>query len=107
MPYNRLDGLLRGCMLLKLNNALRRIRGLNYSTIVVRDFNLYYPKWGGPKARPNYRVVVEYLIKVIENNKLRLSFKIELIIKLAKGVGINPSIINLSLITPNIANYLI
>jgi hypothetical protein len=51
--------------------------------------------------------VVEYLIKVIENNKLKLSFKIGLIIRLAKGAGINPSIINLSLITPNIANHLI
>ena len=94
-------------MLPKLNNALRRIRGPNHSTIVVRDFNLHYPRWGGPKARPNCRVVAEYLIKVIENNELKLSFKIGLIIRLAKGVGINPSIINLSLITPNIANYLI
>ena len=59
------------------------------------------------KARPNCRVVAEYLIKVIENNKLKLSFKIGLIIRLAKGAGINPLIINLSLITPNIANYLI
>jgi hypothetical protein len=94
-------------MLLKLNNTLRRIRGLNHSTVVVRDFNLYYPRWGGPKARPNCRVVVEYLIKVIENNKLKLSFKTGLIIRLAKGVGINPLTINLSLVTPNIANYLI
>jgi hypothetical protein len=94
-------------MLLKLNNALRRMRGPNYSTVVVGDFNLHHPRWGGPKARPNCRVAAEYLIKVMENNKLKLSFEIGLIIRLAKGVGINPSIINLSLVTPNMANYLI
>ena len=94
-------------MLLKLNNALRRIRGPNHSTIVVGDFNLHHPRWGGPKARPNYRAVVEYLIKVMENNKLKLSFKTGLIIRLAKGAGINPLIIDLSLITPNVANHLI
>jgi hypothetical protein len=44
LPHNRLDGLLRGYILLKLNNALRRINGLNHSTIVVGDFNLYYPR---------------------------------------------------------------
>ena len=43
-PYDRLDGLPRGCMLPKLNNALRRINGPNHSTVVVGDFNLHYSK---------------------------------------------------------------
>ena len=43
----------------------------------------------------------------MENNRLKLGFKLELIIRLAKGVGINPLIINLSFITLNIIDYLI
>jgi hypothetical protein len=50
---------------------------------------------------------VEYLIKIIENNGLKLGFKPGLIIRLAKGVGINLLIINLSFITLDIVDYLI
>jgi hypothetical protein len=42
---------------------------------------------------------VEYLIKVIENNRHKLGFKLGLIIRLAKGVGIDPLIISLGFIT--------
>ena len=83
------------------------MNGLNYSTIVVGDFNLYYPKQGGPKARYNYRAVAEYLNKVIENNGFKLGFKLGLIIRPAKEVGINPLIINLSFISLDIIDYLI
>ena len=43
----------------------------------------------------------------MENNDLKLGFKEGLIIRLVKGVGINLSIINLSLITLNVADHLI
>ena len=43
----------------------------------------------------------------MENNKLKLSFETGLIIRLAKGAGINPLTIDLSFVTPNVANYLI
>ena len=43
----------------------------------------------------------------MENNGLKLGFKPRLIIKLVKGVGINPLIINLSFITLDITDYLI
>jgi len=94
-------------MLLKLNNTLRRINGLNHSTVVVGDFNFYYPRWGGPEARYNCRVAVEYLNEVTENNGLELGIELGLIIRPAKGAGINPLIINLSFVTLNIIDYLI
>jgi hypothetical protein len=50
---------------------------------------------------------VEYLIKVMENNGLKLGFELGLIIRLAKGVGINPLTIDLSFITLDVADYLI
>ena len=43
----------------------------------------------------------------MENNRLKLGFKPGLIIRPAKGVGINPLIINLSFITLDVADYLI
>ena len=43
----------------------------------------------------------------MENNGFKLGFKPGLIIKLVKGVGINPLIINLSFITLDITDYLI
>ena len=43
----------------------------------------------------------------MENNRLKLGFKLGLIIRLAKGVGINPLTINLSFITLDIIDYLI
>ena len=43
----------------------------------------------------------------MENNRLKLGFKLGLIIRLAKEVGINPLIINLSFITLDVADYLI
>ena len=94
-------------MLLKLNNAKRRINGLDHSTVVVGDFNLYYPRWGGPEAGYNCRTAAEYLIKITENNGLKLGFELGLIIRLAKGVGINPLIINLSFITLDVIDHLI
>ena len=60
-----------------------------------------------PEARYNCKVTAEYLIKVIENNGLKLGFKLRLIIKLVKGAGINPLIINLSFIILDIIDYLI
>ena len=43
----------------------------------------------------------------MENNRLKLGFKPGLIIKLIKGAGINPLIIDLSFITLDITDYLI
>jgi hypothetical protein len=106
-PYDRLDGLPRGCMLPKLNNALRRMNGPNHSTVVVGDFNLHHPRWGGPEARYNCRAAAEYLIEVTENNGLELGFEPGLITRPAKGAGINPSTIDLSFITLNIIDHLI
>ena len=94
-------------MLLKLNNALRRTNGPDHSTVVVGDFNLHHPRWGGPKAGYNCRAAAEYLIEVTENNGLELGFEPGLIIRPAKGAGINPLMIDLSFITLDIANHLI
>ena len=43
----------------------------------------------------------------MENNGLKLGFKLRLIIRLIKGAGINPLIINFSFITLDITDYLI
>ena len=43
----------------------------------------------------------------MENNRLKLGFKPGLIIRLAKGVDINPLTIDLSFITLDIVDYLI
>jgi hypothetical protein len=43
----------------------------------------------------------------MENNGLKLGFKLGLIIRLTKGVGINPLTINLSFITLDIIDHLI
>ena len=43
----------------------------------------------------------------MENNGLKLGFKPGLIIRPAKGVGINPLMIDLSFITLDIADHLI
>ena len=43
----------------------------------------------------------------MENNGLKLGFKLRLIIRLIKEAGINPLIINLSFITLDITDHLI
>jgi len=106
-PYDRLDGLPRGCMLPKLNNAIRRMNGPDHSTVVVGDFNLHHPRWEGPEAGYNCRTAAEYLIEITENNGLELGFEPGLITRPAKGAGINPSTIDLSFITSDITDHLI
>ena len=83
------------------------MNGPDHSTVVVGDFNLYHPRWGGPEAGYNCRIAAEYLIGVTENNGLELGFEPGLITRPAKGAGINPSTIDLSFITSDVADHLI
>ena len=94
-------------MLPKLNNTLRQTNRPNHSIVVVGDFNLYYPRWGGPEAKYNCRAAAEYLNKVIKNNGLELGFELGLITRPAKETGINPLTIDLSFVFLDIIDHLI